>query len=45
MGSDEAQTTHRPGPFKQVNKTHKHGRHKSKGAIQILAKGNSKIYF
>ncbi|XP_023307785.2 pre-rRNA-processing protein TSR1 homolog [Lucilia cuprina] len=30
---------HRPGPLKQANKTHKTGRHRSKGAIDIALKG------
>ncbi|KAJ8933917.1 hypothetical protein NQ318_016489 [Aromia moschata] len=29
---------HRPGAFKQTNKEHKHGRHRSKGSISISAK-------
>lgn len=39
MGIDKTQATHRPGAFKQVNKTHKHGRHRSKGSIDVSAKG------
>jgi pre-rRNA-processing protein TSR1 len=35
----EAQKTHRPGAFKQQNKTHKTGRHRSKGEIQNNHKG------
>lgn len=34
------QETHRPGVFKQKNKTHKTGRHRSKGAIDREQKGN-----
>ncbi|KAL1139180.1 hypothetical protein AAG570_009239 [Ranatra chinensis] len=30
---------HRPGPLKQQNKKHKHGRHKSKGTLEKLNKG------
>lgn len=30
---------HRPGVFKQTNKEHKHGRHRSKGSISSSAKG------
>ncbi|XP_076269355.1 tsr1 ribosome assembly factor [Rhynchophorus ferrugineus] len=30
---------HRPGAFKQSNKEHKHGRHRSKGSISIATKG------
>lgn len=33
-------TAHRPGAFKQVNKSHKTGRHRSKGAINNEVKGN-----
>lgn len=39
MGIDKIQAVHRPGAFKQVNKSHKHGRHRSKGALDIAAKG------
>ncbi|KAJ8930714.1 hypothetical protein NQ314_016479 [Rhamnusium bicolor] len=34
---------HRPGPFKQSNKNHKHGRHRSKGSINISAKGKISV--
>lgn len=39
--NDEAgnQLKHRPGAFKQQNKTHKTGRHRSKGSICIANKG------
>lgn len=30
---------HRPGVFKQTNKEHKHGRHRSKSSISSSAKG------
>ncbi|XP_065362551.1 pre-rRNA-processing protein TSR1 homolog [Calliphora vicina] len=30
---------HRPGPLKQANKSHKTGRHRSKGAIDLALKG------
>lgn len=30
---------HRPGALKQTNKAHKTGRHRSKGAINLAAKG------
>ncbi|KOC67732.1 Pre-rRNA-processing protein TSR1 like protein [Habropoda laboriosa] len=33
------QEVHRPGAFKQVNKAHKTGRHRSKGSISSEAKG------
>ncbi|XP_050307223.1 pre-rRNA-processing protein TSR1 homolog [Anthonomus grandis grandis] len=38
MGLDEQQV-HRPGAFKQANKAHKHGRHRSKGSISVATKG------
>ncbi|XP_051167927.1 pre-rRNA-processing protein TSR1 homolog isoform X1 [Leptopilina boulardi] len=34
---------HRPGAFKQVNKTHKTGRHRSKGAISNEVKGKVNV--
>ena len=34
------QQSHRPGPLKQANKTHKTGRHRSKGAIDKALKGD-----
>lgn len=37
MGSD--QQAHRAGSLKQTNKSHKTGRHRSKGAINNAAKG------
>ena len=33
------QAVHRPGPLKQQNKSHKHGKHRSKGEILSEAKG------
>jgi len=39
MGVESAQDTHRPGALKQQNKAHKHGRHRSKGAIDNAMKG------
>uniref|UniRef100_A0A8D8XGS9 Pre-rRNA-processing protein TSR1 homolog n=1 Tax=Cacopsylla melanoneura TaxID=428564 RepID=A0A8D8XGS9_9HEMI len=33
------QQRHRPGLLKQTNKTHKHGKHKSKGSLETLKKG------
>lgn len=38
-GSELQQQTHRPGPWKQQNKTHKHGKHKSKGNLMSINKG------
>lgn len=35
----EKGVAHRPGAFKQSNKEHKHGRHRSKGSISISTKG------
>ena len=34
-----ASAAHRPGPLKQQNKTHKHGKHKSKGESDKTFKG------
>ncbi|EFA12491.1 pre-rRNA-processing protein TSR1 homolog [Tribolium castaneum] len=42
MGVDKAQS-HRPGLFKQSNKAHKHGRHRSKGSISSDAKGKISV--
>lgn len=39
MSNTSAQQTHRSGALKQTNKTHKHGRHRSKGSISVAAKG------
>jgi len=39
MGLESAQDRHRPGALKQQNKAHKHGRHRSKGAIDNAMKG------
>lgn len=36
---DNQQKTHRPGLLKQTNKSHKTGRHRSKGAIASEQKG------
>ena len=38
----EKQVTHKPGVFKQPNKTHKTGRHRSKGDILKTNKGKTK---
>ena len=38
MGTTK-QEVHRPGAFKQVNKPHKTGRHRSKGSISSEVKG------
>ncbi|XP_073988925.1 tsr1 ribosome assembly factor [Rhodnius prolixus] len=32
---------HRPGSLKQINKLHKHGRHRSKGTLERLNKGRA----
>lgn len=42
MGTDK-QETHRPGAFKQVNKSHKTGRHRSKGSISAEVKGYTSL--
>lgn len=39
MDQANKQQTHRPGIFKQQNKTHKSGRHRSKGEINKNNKG------
>ena len=31
---------HKPGPLKQQNKSHKHGRHKTKGMLDTISKGS-----
>jgi hypothetical protein len=43
MGIESAQDRHRPGALKQQNKTHKHGRHRSKGAIDDAMKGTGML--
>lgn len=35
---------HRPGPLKQANKSHKTGRHRSKGAIDNALKGKWTLF-
>ena len=40
--NDGQQETHRPGAFKQQNKSHKTGRHRSKGQVDKQAKGRRK---
>ncbi|XP_068905473.1 pre-rRNA-processing protein TSR1 homolog [Tenebrio molitor] len=42
MGVDKVQV-HRPGAFKQTNKLHKHGRHRSKGSISNDSKGKVSV--
>jgi pre-rRNA-processing protein TSR1 len=42
MGVDKVQV-HRPGAFKQSNKLHKHGRHRSKGSISNDSKGKVSV--
>ncbi len=41
----EKELRHRPGAFKQQNKVHKTGRHKSKGQLQNEAKGEQVFLF
>ena len=36
---------HNPGSLKQTNKTHKFGKHKSKGMISKKNKGNKNLFF
>lgn len=38
-GGDQQQQTHRPGVYKQKNKQHKHGKHRTKGEIGRENKG------
>lgn len=38
------QETHRPGVFKRPNKSHKTGRHRSKGSISSDSKGRLTIF-
>lgn len=45
MGITTKQETHRPGVFKQINKAHKTGRHRSKGTIGNEVKGKLTILF
>jgi len=39
--ADEQQQVHRPGAYKQKNKQHKHGKHRTKGEIGRENKGMS----
>ena len=41
---DKVQETHRPGAYKQQNKAHKHGQHKTKGQLQKDQKGTKNDY-
>ncbi|XP_022919031.2 pre-rRNA-processing protein TSR1 homolog [Onthophagus taurus] len=41
--SNEKVQVHRPGAFKQINKPHKHGAHRSKGAIDLANKGRTSV--
>ncbi|XP_071810013.1 pre-rRNA-processing protein TSR1 homolog isoform X1 [Asterias amurensis] len=43
MAANSEQETHRSGPFKQHNKTHKTGRHRSKGQIETVGKGRVSV--
>lgn len=40
-GKEEQQQAHRAGIYKQKNKQHKHGKHRTKGEIGRENKGNS----
>lgn len=40
---EEKQQTHRPGVFKQKNKGHKHGKHRTKGEIERENKGRVSV--
>ncbi|XP_076105555.1 pre-rRNA-processing protein TSR1 homolog [Mytilus galloprovincialis] len=39
----DTQQTHRPGVFKQQNKGHKHGKHRSKGSLERETKGKVNV--
>ena len=41
----EKEQAHRAGSLKQANKSHKHGRHRSKGQIDAVNKGNVYLVF
>ncbi|XP_061187465.1 pre-rRNA-processing protein TSR1 homolog isoform X2 [Saccostrea echinata] len=43
MAADVQQQAHRPGALKQQNKTHKHGKHKSKGQLDKETKGRVNV--
>ncbi|XP_022099360.1 pre-rRNA-processing protein TSR1 homolog isoform X2 [Acanthaster planci] len=43
MAANSGQETHRSGPFKQQNKAHKTGRHRSKGQIETQGKGRVNV--
>lgn len=40
---NDAQHQHKPGPLKQQNKSHKHGRHKTRGMLDNINKGNTLV--
>ncbi len=44
MAKESSQHQHKPGPLKQQNKSHKHGRHKTKGMVDTISKGSCLIY-
>ncbi|XP_060084844.1 pre-rRNA-processing protein TSR1 homolog [Ylistrum balloti] len=39
----ETQQTHRPGQWKQQNKSHKHGKHRSKGQLERQSQGRVNV--
>ena len=41
----DTQETHRPGALKQQNKSHKAGKHRTKGQLEREVKGKSKSTF
>ena len=41
----ERQAVHKSGPLKQQNKSHKHGKHRTKGQITALTKGKPLLCF
>ncbi|XP_046854364.1 pre-rRNA-processing protein TSR1 homolog [Xenia sp. Carnegie-2017] len=40
---NSGESQHKPGPLKQQNKTHKHGRHKTKGMLNSINKGRVSV--
>ena len=42
---NSVQQQHKPGPLKQQNKSHKHGRHKTKGMLENINKGSRLMEF
>ncbi|KAH8021029.1 hypothetical protein HPB51_011808 [Rhipicephalus microplus] len=45
MALSSENATHRPGAFKQQNKAHKHGRHRSNRSLESLSRGKVSLKF